>query len=193
MSKGEKLIPLIVGATDREKAINVLNETLKVLHLTTDYLDLVKLKDKLDEYQEQFKEISKEYEQSSFPREYHFLAKTRDDLAFLYRDITDSLSFEINSAKIRFGEDAKTEARGESIMALKDNADLKINDKKVSVSQLREVYGVAPEYKEYLNLYSISYGLYQNLIKLFESIKMLSDSISSQAKVAHEIDKRDVK
>jgi hypothetical protein len=193
MSKGEKLIPLIIGATDREKAINVLNETLKVLHLTTDYLDLVKLKDKLDEYQEQFKEISKEYEQSSFPREYHFLAKTRDDLAFLYRDITDSLSFEINSAKIRFGEDAKTEARGESIMALKDNADLKINDKKVSVSQLREVYGVAPEYKEYLNLYSISYGLYQNLIKLFESIKMLSDSISSQAKVAHEIDKRDVK
>ena len=193
MSKGEKLIPLIIGATDREKAINVLNETLKVLHLTTDYLDLVKLKDKLDKYQEQFKEISKEYEQSSFPREYQFLAKTRDDLAFLYRDITDSLSFEINSAKIRFGEDAKTEARGESIMALKDNADLKINDKKVSVSQLREVYGVAPEYKEYLNLYSISYGLYQNLIKLFESIKMLSDSISSQAKVAHEIDKRDVK
>jgi hypothetical protein len=193
MSKGAALIPLIISADNKEKAVEVLNETLKVLHLTSDYLELVKLKDRLDTFQESFNSISKKYEETSFPREYQFLAETRDELAFLYRDLTDNLSFEINSAKIKFGDDAKTEARGESIMKLKDDDTIKIGGKKVTVSQLREVYGVAPEYKEYLNLYSISYGLYQNLIKLFEAIKMLSDSISSQAKVAHEVDKRDVK
>ena len=194
-NKARELVPLIIEAKTEEDAINVLNESLKLLHLTSDYVSLVYLKDKLEEFQAEYKEIVNNYREIPFPRPYESLAETRDNLSFLYVQIQDELSFEINKCKIYWGEDKKATVRAESMVDAKDNEDLvKANNGKVlSLSSLDRVYGISGEYQEYMNLYSISYGMYQSLLSLLSSIRIMTDSVASQSSHALMILTKDAK
>lgn len=193
--KSADLIPLIVKASDEASAIDVLHKTLEYLHLSSDYTTLVALKDRMSEFQSVYDGIVERYKSLSFPREYKDLAETRDELAFLYRDIQDELSFEINKLKIYWGEDAKTSVRAESMLSSKENEALKKanNGKDLSLSSLEKVYGAADEYKEFMNLYSVAYGLYHGLLNLLASIRLTSDSVASQAAHALTVLQKDVK
>lgn len=193
--KSAELLPKIIAAKNNDEAITVLNETLKYLHLTSDYIDLVYLKDTMENFQIEYGEIIEKHKNIPFPRSYEALAEVRDELAFLYREIQDSLSFEINKTKILHGDDRKATVRAESIISAKENEDLKKanNNKQLSLSSLDRVYGISEEYQEYINLYALSYGLYHGLINLLSSIRLMSDSVASQANHALTVLQRDVK
>lgn len=194
-NKSADLIPQIIEAKTKEEAIIVLNETLKMLHLKSDFIALVELRDRLLFFEKEYRDITDDYRKLQFPRGYEDLANARDSLSFLYRDIQDELSFEINKNKIYWGEDKKTTVRADSMLELKESEDLKKlnNDKNLSLSSLKDIYGAAEGYQEYLNLYSISYGMYQNLISLLSSIRIMTDSIASQASHALSVLVKDVK
>jgi hypothetical protein len=194
-SKSGDLIPKIIEAKTREEAIAVLSDTLKALHLKSDFIELVSLRDRMVAFEKEYRTISNAYKNMAFPRQYQDLATTRDNLSFLYRDIQDELSFEVNKNKIYWGEDKKTTIRADSMLELKGNEELKKlnNDKNLSLSSLKDIYGASEGYQEYLNLYSISYGLYQNLISLLSSIRIMTDSVASQASHALAVINKDVK
>lgn len=181
--KSADLIPLIIKAVDKDSAVDVLNKTLEYLHLTSDYVTLVNLKDRMEFYQSQYDEIIQHYKSLSFPRSYQDLAQVRDELSFTYRDIQDELSFEVNKLKILFGEDRKATVRAESMISAKENEELKKtnNNKPLSLSSLDRVYGISDEYQEYMNLYALAYGLYHGLMNILASIRLMSDSVASQA------------
>lgn len=192
--KSADLIPLIVKASDEASAIDVLHKTLEYLHLSSTYTTLVGLRDRMVEFQKQYEEIVGKYKSLPFPRDYKDLAEIRDSLAFLYRDIQDELSFEVNKAKSH-GDEAKTLVRAEAVISAKENEKLKeVNGgKPLSMSALDRLYGISDEYQEYLNTYGISYGLYQALMTLLTSIRIMSDSIASQASYALTVLQRDVR
>lgn len=185
--KAKDLIPKIIGSKTKEDAIGVLNETLKALHLSSDYTELVKLKDQIDEFQKQFKQIESNLKELAFPRDYEDLAEIREQLAFLYRDVSDNLSFEINSAKTLYAEDKRTLVKAQAIKQVKQL------DKSLSDTGAHQIYGDTDIYQQYLNYYHMSYGLYKELHNLLESIKLLSDSVASQASHSLHVLKRDVK
>jgi len=193
--KSAALLPKIIAATTDEEAIQVLNDTLELLYLGDDYLELLKLKNRLNELKLDFKEIEDSYRAVSFPREYSQLAEIRDEIAFLYRTTNDELSYEINRCKLRWSDEGKTAVRAQSIIDAKWNEELiKVNNNKaLSLSSLESVYGITDGYKEYLALASSSYGLFQELIAFFASMNKLSDSVASQASHALQILNRDVK
>ena len=56
--KSQDLIPLIIEANTQEKAVEVLRNTLKILHLSTEYVEMNKFRERLDYYQKEFKTIS---------------------------------------------------------------------------------------------------------------------------------------
>lgn len=192
--KSGDLLPHIIEANDRDGAISVLNMVLEYLHLSSGYTTLVGLRDRMIEFQGQYESVVNRYRSLSFPREYKDLAEIRDDLAFLYRDIQDELSFEINKAKAH-GDEAKTAVRADSVISAKENAKLReINGgKPLSISALDRLYGVSEEYREYLNIYAISYGLYQSLMSLLTSIRLTSDSVASQCSYALHVLQKDAK
>lgn len=194
-NKSGELIPKIIEAKTREEAIAVLSDTLKALHLKSDFIELVALRDQMIAFEKQYREISDKYRSMPFPRQYHDLATARDDLSFLYRDIQDALSFEVNKNKIYWGEDKKTTVRADSMLEMKESEELRKlnNDKNLSLSSLKDIYGASEGYQEYLNLYSISYGMYQNLISMLSSIRLMSDSVASQASHALAVLNKDVK
>lgn len=191
--KSELLVPKVIQAVDRESAIKVLEEILDVLHLSNEYTDLLKLKDDINVFQEEYKSIVDTYESLPVPREYEELSEMRDKIAFLYRDIQDGLAFEVNKLKIFWGEDKKTSVRGNSMLELRSREDIKIGKKDLTASAIEKLYGVTDEYQEFVNLQSFSYGMYKELEQLLQSMKLLSDSIASQCNHALIILRRDVK
>lgn len=191
--KSEQLLPKVIEATDRESAIKVLAEILDVLHLSNEYTDLLNLKDRLNIFQDEYRTIVDTYESLEVPREYEQLSEIRDDLAFLYRKIQDDLTFEINKLKIFWGEDKKTSVRGNSMLELRNREDIKIGKKDLTASAIEKLYGVTNQYQEFVNLQSISYGMFKELDQLLQAIKLLSDSIASQCQHALIILRRDVK
>ena len=91
--KSATLIPKIIQAGNTEQAITVLNEVLKSLHFSSDYLELVALKDELDEYNNRFNDICKNCVEEN---DIGILNNIRIELNFLFREISDKLVFEIN-------------------------------------------------------------------------------------------------
>ena len=116
MSKAKDLLPGIIGASTNKEAIEMLHEVLEALHLTNSYTDLVKIKDGLQEEKERYNNISDDYRKSGKTLE--DMVKTRTELNFCYRDISDKYSFEVYKHKI-YWEEVKTSVRAESIKKLK--------------------------------------------------------------------------
>ena len=93
--KSATLIPKIIQAGNTEQAITVLNQVLKSLHFSSDYLELVSLKDELDDYQLKFNEVCEKCVQEN---DITILNNIRIELNFLFREITDKLVFPINKS-----------------------------------------------------------------------------------------------
>lgn len=192
MAKSERLIPLIIEAKTSDAAISILYEVLKELHLTSDYTDLVALKEKMEYYKSSFRDMSNDYRKIEAPVPLDQVLKFRTDLNFLYRDINDELTFDINRLKIYYDE-YKTIQRFESMENLKTDKDVVERYKVKSTSALRDIVGADAKYKEFTSLASVSYGLWQELTRLLDSVKLFTDTLASEAKRATIIEARDVK
>lgn len=188
--KAGELIPKIISAKTKEDAIEVLNDTLEALYLKNDYTELVHLKDTLNEYEKQYKEISDTYRSLVSPRRFEDVHGIRVDLNFLYRDIVDDLDFEINRWKV-YTEERKSTVRGESLIDLKNDQSVQDQIKATSTSALRDIMGLSSHYQEYTTLSSISYGLYQNLRDLLNSIRLMTDSLASESSYLRRIESRE--
>lgn len=190
--KSDVLVPQIIAAKTNEEAIEVLKNTLKVLNLSTDYVDLNNTKYELDEFNRQYKEISDRYRKLQSPKNFDDIQEIRIDLNFLFRDIVDALSFSINKNKIYF-EEQKSVVRAESMLHIADDEIIQGKVKAKSTGSLRDIYGAAEGTKEYVNLAAISYGLYKALETLLNSIRMLTDSLASEGKHLLSIEIKDAK
>lgn len=176
----------------KKDAVEVLEEVLSALHLSNDYTTLVGLKTRLKEFEKQYREITDDLRSLSFPRKYEDVHNIRTELNFLYRDISDELSFEINRTKIYY-EEYKTVQRAASIENIKNDETLQEKFKAKSTSALRDIVGADGDYEEYVALASISYGLFQNLISLLNSIRMTTDTLAAECKNILSINIKDVK
>ncbi len=188
--KAGELIPKIISADTKEKAIEVLNDTLEALYLKNDYTELVHLKDTLNEYEKQYKEISDTYRSLVSPRRFEDVHGIRVDLNFLYRDIVDELDFSINYQKI-FYEKRERTVKVESMREAKGDENLQSELKSTSISALDKIKGGTSIYQEYISLSSISYGLYQNLRDLLNSIRMMTDSLASESSYLKRIESKE--
>lgn len=177
MSKAKDLIPKIVDANSKEKAIEILYEVLNALHLSNNYTDIVKLKDDLEEEKTRYKKITDEYEKSN--RSMEIMLETRTRLNFLFRDINDKFSFEVNKLKIYY-EERKTSVRAESMKNIKDDKEVQEMFNAKSTSAIRDIMGLSPLYVEYTASNSIAYGLYKELDTLLTSIRMFVDLLASE-------------
>ena len=120
------------------------------------------------------------------------MLNTRLALTFLYRDVSDKFSFNINSKKIYF-EEMKTSQRAESMKNLRHNDDVQKTFKATSASALRDIVGLDDEYKEYITNASISYGLYQQLGNFLNGIRQFVDYLASAIKTEQQIKQQDAK
>ncbi|MEX0595829.1 MAG: hypothetical protein WD512_04945 [Candidatus Paceibacterota bacterium] len=176
MKKSGELVPKIIEAKTKEEAIQVLSDTLDALYLSTSYTEMVYLRDKLETYQKKVKEVSIPLKENII--EYDVLNGTRLSLSFLYRDIQDDLSADINANKI-FYEEIKTSRRAESMQELMGSEEAeKFNAK--STNQIKEIVGASKSYKQYASEYAIAYGNYKTLETLLGSIKLLLDAVASR-------------
>lgn len=187
--KSALLLPKIIEANTKEEAIIVLNDVLKTLHFSSDYLELVALKDELDIYNDKFSAIC---EGCTSENDVTILNNIRVELNFLFREISDKLVFQINKLKI-FHEESKTVLRGTAMMELRDNEIIQGKIKATSATALREIVGVSDEYKESVACISMSYGLYKQLEALLNGIRMMTDTIASKVNHERTILMKDVK
>jgi hypothetical protein len=195
MSSNKKSLPLVeamVAATTKEEAIKVLNNVLESLHLTTNYLRLVELKDIMDGYSKEYGEIINSYRELESPISYEELSNIRTNLNFLYRDCSDALSFEIGKLYLYYKE-GKTLARGNAMKDLKDNEEFQKDFKTKSLSGLRDVLGMSGVYDSWVTNQAVAYGLWKGLDTLLNAIRMFTDTVSSEAKRELFILQKDVK
>ena len=190
MSKAAELLPKIQEASTQKEALSVLHVILETLHLTSNYTRLVSLKNKLEEYKDRYNEITDDYQKSE--KSLRDMTEARTELNFIYRDISDKLSFEIYKNKIFF-EENKTAIRAESIKSLKHNEEVQKDFNVKSASGLRDIVGLDNSYKEYIENASISYGLYQELNSTLNSMRMFIDLLASSIKNEQLIIQKDVK
>lgn len=192
MKKSTQLIPLIVEAQNKEQAINVLREMLASLYLTTEYIEITKLKDTLEDYKAQYAEVVDKYKELGEVRHYTQVHDIRTELNFLMRDITDNLVFDINRLKVYY-EEYKTIQRAESMKSLKSNEELQKQIKATSTSALRDIVGADEDYNSYVTTASISYGLYIELRYLLSNIEQFTNSLSSEERYLLQVEAKDVK
>ena len=146
----------------------------------------------MTEHQQRFKEIWQDYKSIPQPRTYEQLHQIRIEVGFLHTQVNDDLAFEVNKSKI-YHEERKSEAREAAMLGLKEDKDFQSKIKTTSASALRDMLGASPVYQEFVTLASMSYGLYQEFLKLMESLKMLNDSVASECRYAQDIEKTDRK
>lgn len=182
-NKSAELIPLIIEAKTKEDAVKILTTTLEILHLSTSYTEMVRLRDRLNHYQSEFKRLTAGLDTEGVIIEYQALNESRMSLGFLFRDIQDELSAPINSNKIYY-EEVKTVRRAEGMQELKGSEVAK-DFKATSASSLRDLVGASETYAKYSAEYSIAYGNYKTLENLLNSIRLVLDAIASREK--HEL------
>lgn len=192
MKKSESLIPEIVSADTKEKAVHALIAITEALHLSQNFFFLVELKDNIDEYKLRYRKLTDRYKSIPTPRSYQALHELRMELSFLSRDFADEFAFEVNKAKI-FHEERKTEARASGMLELKGDKEFQANMKATSASALREMVGASVVYQEYIALAAVSYGLYQEFHKVGDSMKMFNDSLASECREAQYTEQKDAK
>lgn len=189
-SKAKDLIPQITSATTKEEAIEVLHNVLEALHLSESYTNLIKIRDELSDYKQNYVRITDGYDKSG--KTIEDMLNTRLSLNFLYRDISDKFSYKINFQKI-FWEEKKTNVRAQSMKNLKNNADVQELFNTKSTSALRDIVGLDNEYQQFITNASISYGLYQELLILLNGIRQFIDYLASSIKQEQLIKQQDVK
>lgn len=187
MSKAEKLLPQIIEANTRPKAIEALYEILKELHLNQDYRDLVKIKEELDEKAEDLDRIVAGFENKILSVEE--LHNFRWQLSLLYREVVDKFSFKINKTKIYF-EESRGTVKADSFKEIKDSPKLSEELGAKSTSALKDFLHYSGIYREYTSNYSIAYGLYKQLDGLLSSIQHFINYIASKIKSEYEIEKQ---
>lgn len=196
MNKSKELIPLIIGATDKKQAIEVLRKTLEALHLEDDEMHLISLKDRLNEFQVEFKEIVDRVKSLNYNFDSEEALELRLECNFLYQQISDELVFEINKAKILY-EERKTIYRAEGLDELrKDEAlleELSPGKKKISDTALRDNLGKSRTYSRFVNRAGFSYGLYKEIHALMDGITNLSNSLSSVTRHRQEVERKDAR
>jgi len=179
-NKSAALIPRIIEAKTQEDSIEILNDVLDILYISTSYTRMTELRDKLKEFQEEFKKERTGLDLEDTFYEYEFLNHKRIRLSFLYTKIHDELSAVINANKI-FYEEVKTTRRAEALQNLK-GSEVATNMKATSASALRELLGADKSYAQYANEYAIAYGNYKSLDTLLTSIKLVIDALASREK-----------
>lgn len=189
-SKAKELLPKIIGATSNPEAIEVLHDILEVLHLSDNYTNLVKVRDDFSEEKANFRAITDEY--NSADKTIENMINTRTKLNFLYRDISDKFSYTVNKNKIYF-EEEKTAVRAKAMENLKKSKEAQEIFKTKSTSGLRDIVGFDGLYQEYISNASISYGLYQELSSVLNSIRMFIDLLASQIKHEQLVIQKDAK
>lgn len=152
--KASAFIDEMVKVTNRKDAINILNDILKSLYLTSDYTFLVSLKDSLNNFEVQFKDICEVYKKCE--KNYANIDDIRTQCAFMYREVNDELSFDIDRLKVHHEQD-KTVRRYDAMINLKEKNEFNAK----SASALRELLGGDAGYREYVSLSSVSYGLWR--------------------------------
>lgn len=196
MNKSKDLIPLVIAANDKDSAIEVLRKTLEALHLEEDELHLISLKDRLDEFQKDFRLIRDKVRELDYNLDSDRALELRIECNFLFSQVTDEVVFEINKAKILY-EERKTVYRAQGLDELRNDQELlaEINPtgKKVSDTALRDNLGRSHTYNRYVNRAGFSYGLYQEVHKLLDGINNLSNSLASITRHRQEIEKKDQK
>jgi hypothetical protein len=190
MSKGKELLPKIIEASNNTEAISVLHDILEVLHLSDNYTNLVKIRDELQEEKQNFISITNAYNNAD--QDIETMMQFRKNMNFLYRDITDKFSYVVNKNKIYF-EEEKTAVRAKAMENLKNNKEAQEIFKTKSTSGLRDIVGFDNAYQEYISNAGISYGLYQELSSVLNSIRMYIDLVASQIKHEQLILQKDVK
>ncbi len=178
MSKSKELLPKIMKAKTREEAVEVLQDVLLALHLSTSYVEMTRLRDRIEYYQKEFKEKTIPLKEGVV--EYKALNNIRIQLNFLYRDIQDELSAPINSNKIYYQE-IKTVRRAEGLSEVKGSEVAK-EFKATTTSAIKEILGTSKVYAEYSAENAIAYGNYRTLESLLNSIRMHIDAIASREK-----------
>jgi len=181
--KSADLLPKIIDCSTSEEAISILVQAMEMLHLTSDYTTLVKLKDELDEFKIELSVIRDTYESFEVPRQYVDIHEVRVGLNFLYMRASDALSFEVNKLKIFHGDDRRSEIKANSAEAVRKRLEkeaVESGAKKPSHSLIMDIYASEPSYKEFVAMKSVSYALYKELTDLLTGIIKFSDSISSE-------------
>ena len=192
MKKSESLIPEIISADTKEKAVHALISITEALHLSQNFFFLAELKDNIDEYKLRYRKLTDRYKSIPTPRSYQELHELRMELSFLSRDFADEFAFEVNKAKI-FHEEGKTVARAAGILELKDDSKFQEQLKTTSASGLRDMVGASGTYQEFTALAAVSYGLYQEFHKVGDSMKMFNDSLASECREAQYTEQKDAK
>ena len=192
MNKSESLLPEIMAADTKDKAIKALISVTEALHLSQNYYFLAEVKDNMNEYKIRYRKLTDRYKSIPTPRSYQALHELRMELSFLSRDFADEFAFEINKAKI-FHEERKTEARASGILELKADKGFQEKLKATSASALRDMVGASGIYQEYIALAAVSYGLYQEFHKVGDSMKMFNDSLASECREAQYTEQKDAK
>lgn len=179
----------IIKAKNKDEAKEIIYDTLRALHIATDYKELKGYKDQLDDFQAEFSDISSDYAELAVPS-LEDLQSLRNRLNFLYRDLADSLSFEVNRLKIHY-EEYKTVQRYKSMKDVQSNESIEF--KVGSASAARELIGADEGYQRYITLASFSYGLWQDFRDLQNAIKMMTDNIAARYKTERDVQIKDVK
>lgn len=196
MKKSKELIPIIMGAETREEAIEALRKTVEALHLSDDELHLISLKDRMNEFQAEFKAIVKRVKDLNFNFDSETSLELRLECNFLYQQISDEIVFEINKAKVLY-EERKTIYRAEGLAELRNDEalleELNPGKKKISDTALRDNLGKSKTYSRYTNRAGFSYGLYKEVHSLLEGINNLSNSLSSVTRHRQEVERRDAR
>lgn len=192
MKKSKELIPMIIAASDREAAINVLSSTLEALNLRSELSTLNELKNSLEDFKKDFSDLNNNYLELAEPRSYSDLHEIRLELNTLYRRVSDELSFEVNKRKVYY-EEVKTAVRAQAIFEQASNPETQAIFKTKSTSALRDIYGKSKIMEDYIVENAVSYGLWQELSALLQGIKMLIDSAASEEKHALYIEQNPLK
>lgn len=192
MKKSVNLIPQIQSASTREEAISVLNEMLSSLYLTNEYVENAAIKDKLESYKKDFRELTDKYKKLGEVKKYIDVNNIRRDINFLYRDVVDNIVFDINRLKIYY-EEYKTVQRATSMTTLKANENFQSKIKATSTSALRDIVGADEEYNEYVSNTSITYGMYKELSEFLNLMQQFVNTITSEEKYLLNIERIDVR
>ena len=184
-NKSKNLIPLIIDAKDVDEAISVLKEVMDNLYITEDYVEIMRITDRLNEMKADYNVLTNKIK--TMEKTTENILNMRMELTFFYRDVTNEFSFDVNKAKI-FEEEFKTAERGKALTRLSDNKGVleQFNMKKPSASTLRDILGLDDEYSEYIHRLSQSYGNYKTLESFLISIRDFINLMSSMQRGGEE-------
>lgn len=176
--KSTQLIDKIIAAKNKIEAIEILNDTLEVLHLSKRYTEMVAITDEIQTFTKELNLIDNKINDSI--KTHEELNEIRHELDRLYIKVNDSLTHKVSVAKIYYDE-IKSTRRYEALSNLKDSDTAK-NFKAKSTSALETIIGGDDNYAQLASEKAISYGNYKQLEGLMKGIERLGNTVASREK-----------